>query len=87
MSEQRPSLRGDGVCERCSSKNVKSGARIDGKEGLRGSNRIPIDSTTSVELDNFVCLDCGYVESYISNRGILNRIEKYWQKVHTGNPD
>ncbi|MEM9953971.1 MAG: hypothetical protein AAF846_20345 [Chloroflexota bacterium] len=83
-NDRQPSLKTDGVCERCGSQNIKSGAIIDGKEGLRGSNRLPIDSKTSIELDNYVCLDCGYTESYISNRSMLNRIEKYWQKVSPG---
>lgn len=81
MSDKQASLKGDAVCPRCSSQNIKSGATIDGKEGLYGGNRIPIDSKISVELDNYVCVDCGYTESYIGDRGILNRIEKHWQKV------
>lgn len=81
MTDKSPSLKDDGMCARCGAQSVRSGARIEGKEGLRGSNRIPIDSKISVELDNYICLDCGFVESYISNRGILNRIQKYWQKV------
>jgi hypothetical protein len=32
-------------------------------------------------LDNYLCLDCGYLESYISDRAALNRIEKQWPKV------
>lgn len=75
------SLKDNGYCERCGSRDIHSGAKIDGKEGLHGSNRLPIDSQTSVDLDNYVCVDCGYTESYISNRGILNRIQNQWQKV------
>lgn len=74
-------MKDNGICEQCGSNNVKSGADIEGKEGLHGSNRLPIDSKISVELDNYVCLDCGYMESYISNRSILNRIERKWKKV------
>ncbi len=81
------SLKANGYCERCGSSNSRSGARIDGKEGLKGSNRLPIDSQTSVDLDNYVCIDCGYTESYISNRGMLNRIEKQWQKVNPHKDD
>lgn len=55
--------------------------RSEGKEGLHNCNRLPIDSKISVELDNYVCLNCGYTESDISNRNILNRIERKWQKV------
>lgn len=81
MSEKKQSLKANSICPRCGSDNVKSGMNIEGKEGLRGSNRLPIDSKISVELDNYVCLACGFIETYISNRSMLNRIEKYWHKV------
>lgn len=76
-----PSLKDDATCPSCGSSHIKSGTAIQGKEGLRGSNRIPIDATTMIALDNYLCVDCGYVESYITDRGILNRIAKTWQKV------
>lgn len=84
MRHKQASLKEDAVCLRCGSQNIKSGATIDGKEGLYGGNRIPIDSKIYAELDNYVCVDCGYTESYIDNRGILNRIEKLWRKVDPG---
>ena len=87
MSKKQASIKDDALCPRCSSSNVKSGAKIEGKEGLRGSNRLPIDNKISVELDNYVCLDCGYTETYIGDRGILNRIERYWQKVEPKKDD
>ncbi|MGJ3240058.1 MAG: hypothetical protein ACFE0Q_15225 [Anaerolineae bacterium] len=81
MTQRQPSLKSDHLCVRCGSQRIQSGAMIAGKEGWRGSNRLPIDRTTIIELDNFVCLDCGYTESYIGDRGMLNRIERQWQKV------
>ena len=75
-----PSLK-EGVCPQCGSERVRSGAAIEGKEGLRGGNRIPINAVIQVALDNYVCVDCGYVESYISDRSILNRIAREWVKV------
>jgi hypothetical protein len=75
------SLKLDGICPRCASDNIRSGAAIDGKEGLRGGNRIPLDAQHTASLDNYICLDCGYTESYISDRDALKRIEKLWPKV------
>ena len=75
------SLKDDAVCPRCQSTRIRSGATIADKDGLRGSNRLPIDDRISVALDNYMCLDCGYSESYISDRGILNRITRQWHKV------
>ena len=81
MSDKQPGLKAEGICPRCGSQNVKSGAKIEGKEGLHGGNRIAIDKHRLVELDNYVCVDCGYTECYIGDRGILNRIERFWDKV------
>jgi hypothetical protein len=75
------SLKADGLCPHCSSSRISSGADAEGKEGQRGSNRIPLDASHYATLDNYVCLDCGYLESYISDRGALNRIAKDWPKV------
>ena len=76
------SLKMDGLCPQCSSSRIHSGAEIHGKEGLRGGNRIPLEALHYASLDNYVCLDCGYLESYISDRGALNRIEKQGPKVN-----
>lgn len=81
MSNKNPSLKDNGICQQCGASSIKSGAKIDDKEGLRGSNRLPIDSKISVALDNYICVNCGYIESYISNRSMLNRIKKQWKKV------
>jgi hypothetical protein len=81
-----PSLK-EGICPQCGSERVRSGAAIEGKEGLRGGNRIPINAVIYVALDNYVCVDCGYVESYISDRSILNRIAKEWARVEPKDSD
>ncbi len=82
MSEsQSLSLKNDQECPICGSKAIHSGAAVEDKEGLRGANRIPVDARQYVALDNYVCLSCGYVESYIADRGLLNRIERHWPRV------
>ncbi len=85
-NDNLPSLK-EGVCPVCTSTNIKSGTHITEKEGLLGSNRLPINAVFAAPLDNFVCLDCGYLESYILDRAILNRIEREWQKVAVVNTD
>lgn len=74
-----------GVCSHCGSQQIRSGVAVSGKEGLRGANRIPVDGVLHIALDNYVCLDCGAVESYIGDRGILNRIAREWPKVEPQN--
>jgi predicted nucleic-acid-binding Zn-ribbon protein len=75
-----------GICPQCGSTDVKSGARIPGKEGLNGSNRLPLSHTRHVPVDNYVCPQCGYTESYIQNRNTLNRIANEWQRVPRATP-
>lgn len=76
-----PSLKVHGICPICGSDHIKSGADVADKSGLRGANRIPITTTLAIPLDNYICLACGYVESYITDRSALNRIALTWPKV------
>ena len=70
-----------GECPLCGSEDIRSGEAVLNKEGIRGGNRLPIDIQFAVPIDNFICLGCGYVESYILDRSILKRIENQWRRV------
>ncbi len=70
-----------GICPKCTSTEVFSGAGIALKKGPFGSNAIPIGLTSIAALDNYVCTSCGYVESYISDLGKLNTISRKWDNV------
>ena len=70
-----------GVCPKCSSTEVFSGAGIALKKGPFGSNAIPIRLTSIAALDNYVCTSCGYVESYIGDRGKLTEISQKWDNA------
>jgi hypothetical protein len=70
-----------GICPKCSSHEVFSGAGIALKKGPFGSNSIPIGLTSMAALDNFVCAACGYVESYISDAGKLAELSRKWGKI------
>lgn len=68
----------DGVCPKCGSHEVYAGNEIF----FKGSNNsIPINFMNSAALDNYVCVNCGYVESYISDSGKLRKIKENWPKV------
>lgn len=71
----------DGLCPVCGNEEVRSGALLSDKDGDYGANRIPLNAVFAVPLDNYVCLDCGHVESYILDRTVLNRIEREWPEV------
>lgn len=70
-----------GICPKCNSHEVFSGAGIALKKGPFGSNSIPIGLTSMAALDNFVCSECGYVESYVSDPEKLAEISRKWDKI------
>lgn len=72
----------NGICPKCGHATVHSGRDIPVKNS--SGNMIPIDFKNSVALDNYVCVSCGYVESYISNQDALARIDEQWPDVAKG---
>jgi predicted nucleic-acid-binding Zn-ribbon protein len=70
-----------GICPQCESDEVYSGANVAHKVGGNESNTIPIDFWTSAALDNYVCADCGYVESYIADDRALETVKAKWERV------
>lgn len=70
-----------GKCPKCNSRNVYFSKDLPLKGGPFGSNSIPVSLTSMAPLDNYVCSDCGLVESYISNRGKLKEIARKWSLV------
>jgi len=73
-----------GICPKCNSHEVFSGAGVALKKGPFGSNSIPIGLTSIAALDNLVCAECGYVESYVSDPAKLGEISRKWVKVEPG---
>lgn len=57
------------------------GSDLKLKSGPFGSNSIPVNLTSIAALDNYVCTQCGYVESYISDPSKLKEISIRWPKV------
>lgn len=75
-----------GICPKCGSKDIHTGATMTarGKAGPDSVNTIPITSgvlPSMVALDNYVCVNCGYVESYISDTAKLQKIADHWPRV------
>ena len=70
-----------GTCPKCSSDAIYSGAGIALKKGPFGSNSIPVGLTSIAALDNYVCAECGYVESYVSDPKKLAEIVRKWDKI------
>ena len=70
-----------GICPKCSSPEVFSGAGVALKKGPFGSNSIPVGIISIAALDNLVCVECGYVESYVSDPDKLAEISRKWARV------
>ena len=72
----------NGICPKCGHATVHSGRDVPVKNS--SGNTIPIDFKNSVALDNYVCVTCGYVESYISNPDAIKRIDEQWPDAGKG---
>ena len=70
-----------GQCPKCGAKEVYSGVNIPLKRGPFASNAIPISLTSMAALDNYVCAECGLVESYVADSAKLQEVVKNWDKV------
>jgi phosphopantothenoylcysteine synthetase/decarboxylase len=75
----------DGICSSCKSKEVyaqERGFEYPGNIRVVTTNRRFIDpfnySTATID---FVCVNCGYFENYISDKNTLIEISNTWQKV------
>lgn len=77
----------NGQCPKCGSKEVYSGADIPLKSGPFAGNAIPISLTSMAALDNYVCVACGLVESYIADPDKLEEVAQRWIKVESGSGD
>jgi predicted nucleic-acid-binding Zn-ribbon protein len=71
----------DGKCPKCGSDQVFRGTQVPAKCGPFGSNSIPITLISIAALDNYVCTECGYVESYVAEASKLQEISRIWPKV------
>jgi predicted nucleic-acid-binding Zn-ribbon protein len=71
-----------GICPKCGSSDVYAGTELGyNKSGSNYSNTIPISFWYTAALDNYVCGQCGYVESYIAKESDLRRIREKWPLV------
>jgi len=71
----------NGICPRCQGKEIFDGIGVSYKSGMHQSNTIPVSLFRMATLNNFVCGQCGYVESYIAKEKDLASIKKKWPLV------
>jgi ssDNA-binding Zn-finger/Zn-ribbon topoisomerase 1 len=72
-----------GKCPKCGSADVRCStgvkSRADGHTGVIqiGGGFVP----HTAQLDSYVCISCGYVESYISDQEKLAMIAERWPRA------
>jgi predicted RNA-binding Zn-ribbon protein involved in translation (DUF1610 family) len=71
-----------GQCPKCGSARIFSAEDLPLKSGPFGSNSIPVSLTSMAALDNYVCADCGLVESYVADEHMLKKISRQWKAVN-----
>jgi len=72
----------NGTCPKCESKAIYCGDKIPLKNGPFGSNSIPVSIISIAALDNYVCTDCGYMESYIAEKDKRKEILENWRSIN-----
>jgi predicted RNA-binding Zn-ribbon protein involved in translation (DUF1610 family) len=78
----------DGTCPKCGSNSVYSSLEVEQKAKNQAMYVIPIKGVLAVSmafLDTYVCTNCGYVESYVTDPKKLEEIGKEWPRVSAAN--
>ena len=73
----------NGRCPKCNSQEIYAGWDVHPKIGPFAGNAIPISMLSVAPLDNYVCVECGYVERYIADSYKLREIAERWRPVKT----
>lgn len=71
----------NGICPHCQGKEIYSGTAVKGKSGMHDSNCIPVSLFRAAPLDNYVCGQCGHVQSFIAKEKDLAAIKRKWPLV------
>jgi len=77
----------NGTCPKCGSQSVYCGDQVPLKSGPFGSNSIPVSIISIASLDNYVCTDCGYLESYIADKEKCKEIAEGWRSTQSSEDD
>jgi predicted nucleic-acid-binding Zn-ribbon protein len=72
----------NGRCPKCGSNKIYAATDLPLKGGPFASNSIPVSLTSMASLDNYVCIECGLVESYVAEKDKLAEIARKWTAVN-----
>jgi predicted nucleic-acid-binding Zn-ribbon protein len=66
-----------GKCPKCNSTEIYFKENVISIEG----SQIRISPLSHTPVNHYVCVDCGYVENYISHPKKIKRIKNNWVKI------
>ena len=69
-----------GKCPKCDSARVHCNS-LRGPLSKGTSSQIQISAWDTDQIDNYVCVDCGYMESYLAGEKTLATIAATWPAV------
>ncbi len=69
----------NGICPKCNSFEVYV---LPPKWPSNNFHKIPIDGLTLASVTQYICVDCGYVEEYVSDASKLEKIRQNWSRVN-----
>jgi predicted nucleic-acid-binding Zn-ribbon protein len=64
-----------GQCPKCGSSEIYSGRAHNQRSAMN------ISMFKHARLEDFVCADCGYIESYVIDNAKLDDIKRLWTRV------
>jgi predicted nucleic-acid-binding Zn-ribbon protein len=64
-----------GVCPKCGSMEVRDGS---GESWLGDKNVLRVTFWMKARLQHYVCVECGYIETYVAEPRDLDRIAWEW---------
>ena len=69
----------DGLCPKCGSATVY--AKENGLGGLRGVRVRIANGTSEKQVVAYVCVTCGYSETYVADRATIEAIRRDWTPI------
>jgi predicted nucleic-acid-binding Zn-ribbon protein len=65
----------NGKCPKCSSREIFKHSAVTARSNLA------VSFFNQAKLEDYVCTQCGYLESYVNKAEDLKKIKKKWKRV------
>ena len=72
-----------GVCPKCESHRVFVRTSQSDRFGFSIPRSLPVGAVSRAAVELYVCVECGFVEEYVSNADSRDEIAGSWQQVQS----